>query len=122
MSLYNMLFGENKSQASFLFSLLNKTPSDFGRYRDIYVTEDHIVVHTRNGGGNREYFEEVFEELNNHPLYDYDEDDDYDCTYANIYFRHPEGYSDILKELAEGTITPSEKWKILLTSMDNKGQ
>jgi hypothetical protein len=122
MSLYNMVFGENKSQASFLFSLLNKTPSDFGRYRDIYVTEDHIVVHTRNGGGNRESFEKVFEELNSHPLYDYDEDDDYDCTYANIYFRHPEGFSDILKELAEGTITPSEKWKILLTSMSDKGQ
>lgn len=120
MSLYNMVFGENKSQSEFLFSLLNKTSGDFGRYRDIYVDEDYIVVHTRNGGGNREDYEDVFEEMTNHPLYAYDEDDDYDCTYANIYFKHPEEYSEVLKEMAKGTITPSEKWQILFSSLENK--
>lgn len=118
--LYNTLFGENGSQKDFLFSLLGKTPEDFGRYRDIYVTEDHIVVHTRNGGGNREDYEYVFDEMSNHQLYSYDEDDDFDCTYANIYFRHPDGYGEVLKEMAEGTITPSEKWKLLFEAMGNK--
>jgi hypothetical protein len=118
MSFYNMLFGENASQKEFLFSLLGKTSGDFGRYRDIYVTDEHIVVHTRCGGGNREYYEDVFDEMSNHPLYDYNQDDDFDCTYADIYFRHPEEYRDLLKEMAVGTVTPSEKWQILFNSLN----
>ncbi len=120
MSLYNMVFGENGSQKEFLFSLLDKGQQDFGRYRDIYVTDTHIVVHTRNGGGNREDYQDVFDEMFHHPLYDYDEDDDFDCTYANIYFKHPEGYSEVLKGMAEGTITPSEKWQMLFAALEKK--
>lgn len=117
MSLYNMLFGANDTSA-FLLALLGKTAGDFGRYRDVYVTENHIVVHTRNGGGNREDYEDVFDEMSDHPLYDYDEDDDFDCTYANIYFKHPAGYEEVLKEMAEGTITPAEKWKLLFDQLE----
>jgi hypothetical protein len=116
--LYNMLFGENASQSEFLFALLGKTREDFGRYRDIYVTDEHIVVHTRNGGGNRDDYEYVFDEMSEHPLYAYDEDDDFDCTYANIYFRHPAEHAEVLKELAEGTITPSEKWQMLFAALE----
>jgi hypothetical protein len=112
-----MLFGENRSQSDFLFSLLNLTPADCGRYRDIYVTKEHIVIHTRNGGGNREYYEDVFENLGNHPQYAYDEDDDFDSTYANIYFQHPAEYTEMLQELAAGTITPHEKWRLLLDAL-----
>jgi hypothetical protein len=117
MSMYNMLFGENSSQREFLLSILDLNDFDFGRYRDIFVTDEHIVVHTRNGGGNRDCYEYVFEAAEQHPLYSHDEDDDFDCTYANIYFRHPAGYEELLKELATGTITPSEKWNILLTAL-----
>jgi hypothetical protein len=120
MNMYNMVFGENMAKSELLFSLLNKTAGDFGRYRDIYVTEDHIVVHTRNGGGNREDYEDVFEEMAEHPLYAYDEDDDFDRTYANIYFNHPEEYSELLKEMALETVTPSEKWQLLFNSMKEK--
>ena len=115
--LYNILFGENASQKDFLFSLLDLGPADFGRYRDIYVTEEHIVVHTRCGGGNREDYEDVFWMAEEHPLYAYNEDCDFDYTYANIYFYHPEEYKDVLKELAGGTITPSEKWKTLFEAL-----
>lgn len=120
MSLYNMLFGDGGSEVPFLFGLLSKTPSDFGRYRSIYVTENHIVVHTRNGGGNREDYEDVFDEMSDHPLYDYDEDDVFDCTYASIYFKHPAEYSELLKEMAEGTVTPAEKWKMLFEALEKK--
>lgn len=116
--LYNVLFGENASQKDFLFGILGKAQGDFGRYRDIYVTEDYIVVHTRNGGGNREDYEDVFEEMATHPLYSHDEDDDFDCTYANIYFRHPEEHKEILKELAQGTVTPSERWQMLFDALN----
>ena len=118
--LYNMLFGENSSQKHFLFGLLERTPGDFGRYRDIYVTDQHIVVHTRCGGGNREDYQDVFDEMFNHPLYDYDEDDEFDCTYADIYFKHPEGYEDLLKEMAVGTVTPSQKWDMLFKALSEQ--
>jgi hypothetical protein len=117
--LYNMLFGEN-DKAGFLLGLLGKTAGDFGRYRDVYVTEDHIVVHTRCGGGNREDYEDVFEEMSTHPLYSYDEDDDFDCTYADIYFRHPDEYKEILKEMSKGTITPAEKWEMMFKALEQK--
>ena len=113
--LYNVLFGSN-DQAGFLLGLLGKEAGDFGRFRDVYVTEDHIVVYTRNGGDNREHYEDVFAEMKDHPLYTHDEDDDFDCTYANIYFKHPEGYGEILKEMAVGTVTPSEKWEMMFKS------
>ena len=118
--LYNVLFGENGSQKEFLLKLLNVHAGDFGRYRDIYVTEDHIVVHTRCGGGNREEYDYVFDEMSDHLLYAYDEDDDFDCTYANFYFRHPEGYEDVLKEMAVGTITTAEKWQMLFKALESK--
>ena len=115
MSLYNMLFGEG-DHAGFLLKLLESERDDFGRFRAIYATGTHIVVHTRCGGGNREdYFPEWVED---HPLYDYDEDDDFDCTYADIYFKHPAGYEEVLKEMAEGVITPAEKWQMLFNSME----
>lgn len=118
--LYNALFGENYEQRDVLLSLIGKQKDDFGRYRDIYVTEDHIVVHTRCGGGNREDYMSVFEEMSRHPLYSHDEDDGFDCTYADIFFNHPPEASEMLKEMAKGTIKPNEKWKILLEHLDNK--
>lgn len=117
--LYNTLFGQN-DRAGFLFEILNLKQEDVGRFRDIYVTDEHIVIHTRNGGGNREDYQYVFDELENHPLYVYDEDDDFDCTYADIYFKHPEGYGEVLKEMAEGTITPAEKWQLLFAALEKK--
>jgi hypothetical protein len=114
-SMYNMLFGERSSHQDFLLKLLDSETGDFCRYRAIYVTDEHIVVHTRCGGGNREeYFPDWVED---HPLYSHDEDGDFDSTYADIYFHHPEEYKEILKEMAEGTITPSEKWKMLFEAL-----
>ena len=121
MSLYNMLFGSaSEDRRNFLFGLLGKTSADFGRFRDIYVADEFIVVYTRNGGGNREDYEHVFEEMSNHHLYVNDEDDDFDCTYASIYFRHPPEYTEVLKEMAKGTITPSEKWQLFFDAMEKK--
>ena len=116
--LYNMLFGEN-DQKSVLLSMIGMENFDFGRFRDIYVTEEHIVVHTRCGGGNREDYEYVFENASENPYYSHDEDDDFDCTYADIFFRHPEEYKEVLQEMAKGTITPSEKWKLMFEALNN---
>lgn len=54
-----------------------------------------------------------------HPLYLRDADDDFDSTYATIFFRFPEAFVAELTALAEETetITPSEQWRELLARL-----
>ena len=116
MSLYNMLFGINPDTDK-LLSLLDATKEDFGRFRNVYMRDGYIVVHTRCGGGNREdYFPDWVED---HPWYSHDEDDSFDCTYADIYFKVPENHKDFLAimNLNEGT-RPREQWASLLATME----
>jgi len=144
MSLYNNLFGVD-SEAGYLLHILNLTENDIPRFRTCYYDnkKNLIVIHTRTGGGNREYYDsfescqsnypEYFEgdeppsgpwnsDLQSHPLYITDYDDNFDCTYANFVFKVPEEHEAKLKEAFEGkeTITPSEKWQLLFQSMDQK--
>lgn len=117
--LYNVLFGVNR-QADVLLHLLGKDRSDFGRFRDAYITDKHIVVYTRCGGFNRESYGEVFDEMEDHPLYQYDEDDNYDNTYASFYFNFPEEYADDLKAQGKESYSPSEKWTIMIAALDGQ--
>ena len=50
------------------------------------LTDDEPVVfiHTRNGGGKREYYGYVMEALEEHPGYVTDFDESFDSTYADI--------------------------------------
>jgi len=116
MSLYNMLNGFNPNTEQ-LMSLLQLTPGDFGRYRDTYIADGCIVVHTRCGGGNREDYEEVFEMASEHPWYDHDEDCDFDCTYADIFFKVPEGEAQTIAALVDEHVTPSERWDAIFKAM-----
>lgn len=139
MSLYNMLFGVNAA-APVLLATIGLTANDVPRFRDCYIEGDNIVIHTRTGGGNRDYYDseescranypEYFDgkeepsgpwnsTLASNAFYLYDEDDDYDSTYANFHFRFPDEYADDLKEFAarSETHTPSEKWQALLKAM-----
>ena len=119
MSLYNMLFGVNNA-APVLLATLGLTVGDVPRFRDCYIEGDNIVIHTRTGGGNREYYEAENDELQSNPFYVRDEDDDFDCTYANFYYRFPDEYAEELKAMAANTesIKPSEKWTALLESLN----
>ena len=120
MSMYNMLFGMNPD-ADALLRLLGKTREDFGRFRDVYVDNGYIIVHTRCGGGNRESYEEVFEEMSEHPWYTHDEDDDFDCTYADIYFKIPEGdAAHAFAGLLEPGHDPAELWDKMFKALDAK--
>ena len=119
MSLYNMVFGMNPDSNK-LLEVLGKTQADFGRFRNVYMEDGYIVVHTRNGGGNREDYEDVFDEMSTHPWYSHDADDDFDCTYANIYFKVPEGSEQTmmaLRGLNEGE-NPSKQWAELFGMME----
>jgi hypothetical protein len=119
MSLYNTLFGMNPDTEK-LLSVLGKTAGDFGRFRNVFMEDGYIVVHTRNGGGNREDYEDVFGEMAEHPWYSHDADDDFDCTYANIYFKIPEGKEETLVALHgfnEGA-NPSKQWAELFAHLE----
>ena len=116
MSLYNMLFGMNPD-ADKLLSLLDATREDFGRFRNVYLEDGYIVVHTRCGGGNREDYEDVFAEMEDHPWYSHDQDEDFDCTYADIYFRVPEGKDESFVALLDPGVNPEDQWNSLLDAM-----
>lgn len=119
MSLYNQLFGESSIADTLLFTL-GLTREDCGRFRDCFIFKDNIVIYTRNGGGNRDEYQYVFDEFAEHPNYISDEDDDFDCTYARIYFSFPEKFKKELEDLA--AMNPSEdpttKWENLLKKLN----
>lgn len=118
MSLYNLIFGANPDTDKIL-SLLGKTREDFGRFRNVYLEDGFIVVHTRNGGGNREDYEDVFDEMSEHPWYSHDADDSFDCTYADIYFKVPENQKDFMaiRNFHQGEV-PSKQWAELFATME----
>jgi len=133
MGLYNVLHGVNPASLVLLRALglrhykLNpdgKWPT--GRFRDIHISGegDKIILFTRNGGGNRECWEErsvcdeaevgeepcfaftkdmcpprVNEILKTHPRYIKDYDDDFDCTYASFEFKVPEILDKLLEKI-----------------------
>lgn len=89
MSLYNMMHGYDPMAAPCL-AALRLNPAHIGRFRDAYLDGDHIVILTRTGGGNREYFQKENAELAKHPLYESDADDEFDSTFALFRFRFPD--------------------------------
>ncbi len=96
-----------------ILEALKLSPPDFGRYRDSYFRDEKddngdtrrvMVIHTRCGGGNRESYGSVFDDMATHPLFLYDRDCDFDCTYADIVFKVPKGLiKKFLTEAINGT-------------------
>lgn len=116
MSLYNLIAGHNPNTQQIL-SLLGKNSGDFGRFRDVYISDGYIVVHTRCGGGNREDYEYVFEEMAEHPWYSHDQDCDFDYTYADIYFKIPDDVEKTIASLLDPGKNPAEMWKNLFNAL-----
>ena len=121
MSLYNALFGENPAADIFL-GLLGLQRGDFYRYRDCYLVmregKELIAVHTRGGGGNRV---DNDTDVAGHPSYVFDEDEDFDNTYATYYFSISESSAEVIKLLngIDGRLRrdPKESWEKLLNSL-----
>lgn len=125
MSLYNALFGVNKL-SPLLLAILNidqgnENSYSSGRFRDIYLNEDgsSITLYTRNGGGNRDDYQHIFDKFACHPNYIRDWDDDFDCTYAYIEFSVPDKFKEWCKELANGEEIQSigNKFKDLIETL-----
>lgn len=139
-----MLFGQ-APWAPALLKILDLEPASVPRYRDAYLSEDkqRIIIYTRTGGGNRDYYDseqscrdsypEYFtnpdeaptgpwnSDLRGHPLFVSDYDDDFDSTYAYFEFNIPEEWKAELQALAQrepgSTAQPSEKWQALFASL-----
>lgn len=121
-NLYNQLFKENPD-ADKLLAILELSREDFGRYRDIWLSDtgDYIIVYTRLGGGSRPYFKEVFEVMGNHPLAVDDFEDRKDHTYVYFKFQVPDSYRSVCRHMAikQGhPKTVSEKFQAAKKEMD----
>lgn len=140
MSLYNMMFGQNP-QSDVILAALGLTKMDVGRFRNAWVVAEEdgpvIRVHTRNGGGNREHWDGETErgetcgctgclmafKIPKHPNYLHDQDDDFDSTYADIYYSLPEAYAAELAAIAEERfVEPGKKWQQLLAALSGAKQ
>lgn len=97
-----------------------------GRFRDIYFEnegEPKIILYTRNGGGNRDWYEYVFELLSKHPLYITDYDDDFDCTYAYIEFKAPDSVVKFFDGIKTGKMeSVSQKFEKEIKAMSEGKQ
>lgn len=133
MSLYNMLFGKNPF-SGMLLAFLGTTEDAIPRFRDCYVDEHGmIVIHTRTGGGNRNDYERdrgpsewnsdgpFNDDIRALPGFVRDEDDDFDCTYADFYFKPNDDVAELVKQLGEigAQSNPGERWQKLFADMDS---
>ena len=126
MNLYNMLFGIN-SAADVLLHIIGIDKTSIPRFRDCFIKDGHIVIYTRTGGGNRDFYEKAHDENPDGPwnsnMYENEyffrtADADYDRTYAYFYFTFPDEYKDELEAIDHRfeNYTPSEKWATLIDS------
>ncbi len=111
MSLYNMINGVNPATFFILPMLGEKHPETYPRFRDCFIENDEIHVYTRVGGGNRNCkFGE--EELQGHPNYIRDFDDEFDSTFATYVFSVPEEFKPDFELIKAGKIKDiSDKYK-----------
>lgn len=139
-----MLFGVNP-MAGILLQALNIKPDDVPRFRDCYLDNNdgkpRIGLHTRTGGGNRNHYESAERakandpegehtgpwnsDLRKLPGYQYDEDDNFDCTYATFYYDVPPAFASIietLREISGSTLNPADRWQKLLADLKSGEQ
>lgn len=129
--MYNVVMGDGNevTRGNILLAVLGN-PS-IGRFRDAWIERDGetpiIAIYTRNGGGNRQHYDDscdasctgcVMEKIVEHQYYLRDADDEFDRTYATIYFSTPPEFVDEFAQLAIEPVNMSERWKKLIDSMN----
>lgn len=110
-------FRPNKKQ---LLGALKLTEDMFGRFRSVYIENQYIAVHTRCGGGHREYYEFVFDTIAQHEWFSHDEDCNYDNTYADFFFNIPDINISLFNESIEEGLNPSDAWNKAFNLKDEK--
>ena len=127
MSLYNLIHGVNP-MAGFLLPALGLTTNQVPRFRDCWWTGEYIALHTRTGGGNREYYDEPNDDNREGPWnstlravegFSHDEDDNCDSTYATFYYKPSPQLLEVLKGFAATDATPEQRWRSFFDRMQN---
>jgi hypothetical protein len=125
MSLFNAVAQFNRI-APLLMQGMEWTPETFPRFRDCYPdisdrNDPKVIVLTRTGGGNREYYEKENEAIREMAGFVSDKDDDFDSTFAHWSFRP---VSENAKAMMEGLIMAIDESKdnldeeVLMNPMD----
>jgi len=131
-----MLFGVNPL-TDIILATLGLTRYRIQRFRDVHISDGKIAVYTRCGGGNRDHWDTepgndygegcdcpgcwITYQIIKHPNYLYDRDDDFDSTYATVYFSSPEKYKELLKSLEAGDWNPDKLWLDKFEKLQNEG-
>lgn len=124
--LYNVVFGSNHFGPALVALLKARQPVEVGRYRDAWVESDGdrllIRVHTRNGGGNREDYDDP--SMQAHPWYVRDADADFDYTYADYWFAPPLDELDpavagALVAMAQAPVDMDARWQAVIEALKN---
>jgi hypothetical protein len=135
--------------AAVALGLLGIGIGDVPRFRDAWLVSHpsgpRVVIHTRTGGGNRDYYDseercrDEFPErfgrdgeddpcgpwnadLRALPGFLYDEDEEFDCTYANFYFKVPEEHRDAVQAYLDAKgdpKAPAERWEAVIEAIRN---
>lgn len=134
MNLYNVVHGENKFANILLASLGFSSKTEIPKYRDCWYDGKFIVVYTRTGSGNRDYYDSEEScrehypadfmmpekeppkgpwnsELRNNSYYLEDEDDDFDSTYAKFYFTVPNSIKDLIPDIEVQSLSTRQRWE-----------
>lgn len=140
--LYNVVFGVQEA-AGLLLSVLGFTTAEqVGRFRDAWVERTaegvlRIAVYTRNGGGNRDHYDDdylagpactctgcvITYRLPAWPGYLSDGDDEFDSTYATVYFEAPAALVELLKdEEVRGPVDTSARWLAAIAALEAEGR
>lgn len=143
MSLYNLIFGRNPF-SGFLLEVLGTTVDRVPRFRDCFLNEDgsRIIIYTRTGGGNRDFYEHPDRCRENYPEYFggedepsgpwnsdlralpgfvYDADDEFDGTYASFHYNVPEAFKKMVAALTNigAAGNPAERWQEMLDGLSS---
>ena len=121
MSLYNLMNGVNQS-TFYILPMLEKHPDAYPRFRDCFLWDaenpeydDHIIIYTRTGGGNRDDYEVENEAMRQMEGFVTDYDDSFDCTYASWVFKVPDKWKPDFDKIKEGDLmNTSDEYKALL--------
>jgi len=91
---------QNEHEAEILKAIGIKK-EDIPRPRGVGIDGGLILIHTRTGGGNREGYLEQNDKLTQNKYYIEDEDEVFDCTYANFWFEIPEQHKEALLKMED---------------------
>lgn len=121
MSMYDIINNGSNENAHKILKLVGLTANDFPRCRDVSLWNNNteIRVITRAGGGNREEYQVNINELKNNKYYLRDEDDNFDSTYAYIFFKVPTEYLETVKNIKTDERTMEQKIQDSMKDLEN---